>query len=152
MEQIWALETLGRIVDRYPAAVGEELAELIEAIPSGTPPELVALMTCAAVLPEKPRLAPDMRGLVRGAAKAWLGKDVQSDEESLEAMWRLLGFTVHVLTGRGFREWVAYRTATEEAEKKLAEDIRAAQNYAWARKHGLVRFFTRLFKEAPGGS
>jgi len=152
MDQVRALEMLGHVADRYPAAVGEGLAELVEAIPSGAPPELVVLTASAAVLPEKPRLAPDMRGLVRGAAKAWLGKDVESDEESLEVMWQLLEFSAFALTGRGFREWAAYRTATEEAERKLAEDARAAQNYAWAYKHGLIRFFAHLFKEAPEGS
>jgi len=150
MEQVRALEVLGYVVDRYPAAVGEGLAELIEAIPSGAPSELVALTTCAAVLPEKPQLAPDVRALVRGAVKAWLGKDVQSDEESLQAVWELLELAVHVLTGRGFREWAAYRTAAEEAERKLAEDVRAARNYAWAYKQGLIQFFSRLFREVPG--
>jgi|GEM_PF-3580698 hypothetical protein len=154
MEQVQALERVGGAVDSLPGGVGEKLAELVEAIPPDVPPELAALLACAAVLPERPRLGPGMRGLARGLIGAWKGSagEIRDDEEVLQGLWEALEFAVFALAGRGFREWAAYRRAAEEAERRMADDARAAQNYGWACKRGLNRFFDRLFREVGPGA
>ena len=129
--QVWALERVGEAADRCPTAVAEALAELAVTIPSDAPPELVALTACAAALPEKSQLQPDMRGLARGLVEAWKGEKVQ-DEAILEALWEVLEFSVFALSGRGFREWARYRQAADAAKTRHEATTRAAQNRAWA--------------------
>jgi len=144
---------LGEAVDAQGAAVAEALGGLMESLlelPPDVPPELAALVACAAALPERLRLEPGVKALARGLAQAWRGEEVREDEAILRILWEIGEFIVHVLAGRGFMAWRGYLAAAEVGEDRWKAACRGAQNRRWAYRQGLAGFFDRLFRGVPG--